>query len=163
MFSSLPLNYQGCDLWWNGTLSRAGEFLWAGGGERERGDVCGGIREVLKVEERGTMMMDRHGDPPYYQSSRNVEQAGRTWNALLTLWDHVCEVYGWVSALSTRDTEQGHRHTAGYQIWTSFTQDKKCSFSCVMLWWMSPLLCFWKKSTIRLRASINLLTFWYLL
>lgn len=46
--------------------------------------VLGGIREGLEVEER--MMMDRHGEPPLqYQSVRNVERAGRTWNALLTL------------------------------------------------------------------------------
>lgn len=34
MFSSLrgPLSYQRCGLWRNETLSRAGEFLWAGGG-----------------------------------------------------------------------------------------------------------------------------------
>lgn len=62
--------------------------------------VCWGIREKVFRWRRGEpMMMDRHGGDhpptPRYQSSRNVERAGKTWNALLNLRsDVMCEVEG---------------------------------------------------------------------
>lgn len=123
---------------WN-IVQRAGEFLWAGGGQGEGAAVCVcvfvgvGLEEVWKWRrgDRGWWWTDT-GEFHQYQSGRNVERTGGTWNALPALWsDVMCEVEEWGRA---QHCTQHPRYRAAPQIHSWLPDLKQCRN---MFWSMS--------------------------